>query len=62
MSDQIDEITKNKVLEGARVQQSIDRLRSIHNAALAAGIFHRREVAIAAVKAHLKGRGILVRD
>ena len=32
------------------------------DAALAAGIFHRREVAIAAVKAHLKGRGILVRD
>ncbi|KAH8061279.1 hypothetical protein JL721_8942 [Aureococcus anophagefferens] len=28
------------------------------DAALAAGIFHRREVAIAAVKAHLKGRGI----
>jgi glutamine amidotransferase/cyclase len=31
-------------------------------AALAAGIFHRQEVPIAAVKAHLKGRGIEIRD
>lgn len=31
-------------------------------AALAAGIFHRQEVPIAAVKAHLKARGIEVRD
>ena len=31
-------------------------------AALAAGIFHRREVTIAAVKAHLKARGIETRD
>lgn len=31
-------------------------------AALAAGIFHRREVPIAAVKAHLRSRGIETRD
>jgi glutamine amidotransferase/cyclase len=31
------------------------------NAALAAGIFHRQEVPIAAVKEHLRGRGIEVR-
>jgi glutamine amidotransferase/cyclase len=31
------------------------------DAALAAGIFHRQEVPIAAVKAHLRGRGIDVR-
>ncbi len=31
-------------------------------AALAAGIFHRREVPIASVKAHLKAGGIEVRD
>ena len=30
-------------------------------AALAAGIFHRREVPIAAVKAHLKGVGVEIR-
>jgi glutamine amidotransferase/cyclase len=30
-------------------------------AALAAGIFHRKEVEIAAVKAHLKGVGVEIR-
>ena len=32
------------------------------DAALAAGIFHRREVAIADVKAHVRAAGIVVRD
>jgi len=31
------------------------------DAALAAGIFHRKEVPIAAVKEHLRGKGIPVR-
>jgi glutamine amidotransferase/cyclase len=41
----------SEVFEGAGVE-----------AALAAGIFHRQEVPIAAVKAHLKARGIEVRE
>lgn len=46
--------------DGTNSGYDLELIRMV-KAALAAGIFHRREMPIAAVKAHLKGVGVEIR-
>lgn len=44
LARQVDEISRSKDAENERLQKQIDRLRSIHNAALAAGTYKGRQL------------------